>query len=252
MTDKGTIYSVMCKVNGRRYVGQTTTNLEKRWRNHITASRQKKNDYAFYKDLNRYGVGMFVIREIEEVDITMLDERERYWISEFDTLENGYNSNSGGSSGGQYNDATCKKISNVLKQKGFMKGVVNNPDGGKKLRMKIRGKNVITGEIKEFESLKEAAAYCGIKYNNISVCLNNPKRSKSAGGYTWERMSDRKKNHPVYGKRILDGKIVGPFDSIRAAALELNNDANNHAGIRKALKNPSRYSWKGCRWYYQD
>ena len=268
MSDKGAIYSIMCKVNGKRYVGQTKHSIEKRWKEHINDSKKNNTNSELYKDLNRYGIGMFVIRELERVPVTLLNEKEKHWISEFDTFHNGYNQTTGGASQYQLTDEAkskiveinsgvpktqthCNSISQTHKQNAFMLGVVNNPNGSRgKSEYKVRGTHKQTGEIIEFNSLKDAAEHLGIKYNNISNALNNKNGRKSAGGYTWEKTCATKRKHPIYGRRILDGKEFW-FDSIRDAAKVLNSDANKSAGLRKALKNPSRYSWKGCRWYHQ-
>ena len=245
---KGTIYSIMCKVNGKRYVGQTDTTLEQRWKEHIKDSKKSNKQRALYKDIHRYGVGMFVIREIEQVDTTMLDERERHWISEFDTFENGYNDTSGGFAGYVRSNEFKVGRRKSSNKAGFQKGKIANPTGG--MTSRVKGTNIQTGEIVEFKSIKEAAQFIDVNPSGVSGCLSG--RHKSAGGYTWERIGRGSHNHKVYGKRILDGKIVGPFDSINQAVRELDNGKDNSTVISRALKNPSRYSWKGCRWYYQE
>ena len=49
-----------------------------------------------YKAFRKYGVENFTFEEIEEVENDLLDEREKYWISFYDSYYNGYNSTIGG------------------------------------------------------------------------------------------------------------------------------------------------------------
>lgn len=264
MNNQGTIYSVLCKVNGKRYIGQTIRNIEERWKEHIADSKNRPSS-ALHRAIAKYGSGMFVVRAIEEnISINDIDEREKHWIAEFDTFHNGYNLTDGGQGEGfrelseeskdkirQTHFGKIKSNECVDKIRQAHKSSGNypkNPEGGRlHAKQKVRGTHKETGEIIEFDSIKEAADAVGIKYPNICSCISG--KQKHAGGYKWEKLTDKKKSYSVYGKRILDGKIVYHFNSLREAGRELGS--GECSGIRKALKNPSRYSWKGCRWYYE-
>ena len=96
MRDKGIIYSILNKVNGKRYIGQTQQDLSKRWGQHIQESKTF-SDRPLYRAISKYGVGMFTVRIIEEdIPIDKLSQRESYWIEQFDTYKNGYNATTGG------------------------------------------------------------------------------------------------------------------------------------------------------------
>lgn len=262
MEKKGTIYSVLCKINNKRYIGQTVRNVSERWKEHISDSKNHPRT-SLHKAIAKYSPSMFVVRVIEEdISINNLDEREKYWISEFDTFNNGYNLTDGGQGIGQRdlseesrdkikqaNFGNVKSTECIEKVREAHKSSGNypkNPEGGRlHSKQKVRGTHIQTGEIIEFDSIKEAADAIGIKYPNICACFRG--RQKQSGGYKWEKLTDKKKSYAVYGKRILDGKIPYHFNSLREAARVLGS--GDVSGIRKALKNPSRYSWKGCRWY---
>ena len=95
MKDRGIIYSILNKVNGQRYIGQTQQDLSKRWGQHIQESKIH-SDLPLYHAIKKYGVGMFAVRIIEEdIPINKLSERECYWIEQFDTYKNGYNATTG-------------------------------------------------------------------------------------------------------------------------------------------------------------
>jgi group I intron endonuclease len=264
MKEKGKIYSILCKVTNKRYIGQTVRDVDIRWKEHIADSRNNPNT-LLHKAIAKYGSNMFVVRSIEEeISIKNLDEREKYWIREFDTFNNGYNLTEGGQgdSRGELSQESRDKIRRThfgkVKSTECIEKVIyshksngncpKNPEGGRlHAKQKVRGTHIQTGEILEFDSIKEAADTIGVKYPNICACFRG--RQNQSGGYKWEKLTDKKKSYAVYGKRILDGKIIHHFNSLREAARELGS--GDVSGVRKALKNPSRYSWKGCRWYYE-
>ena len=100
MKEKGSIYSALCKVTNKRYIGQTVRNVSERWKEHISDSKNPKT--SLHRAIAKYGANMFVVRVIEEdIDVTNLDEREKHWINEFDTFNNGYNLTEGGQGVGQ-------------------------------------------------------------------------------------------------------------------------------------------------------
>ena len=262
MKEKGTIYSALCKVNNKRYIGQTVRNISERWKEHISDSRNRPVT-PLHRAIAKYGHSMFIMRIIEEdVSIDNLDEREKHWITEFDTFHNGYNLTEGGQGGsrgelseesrdrirqahfGKIKSPECvEKVKQAHKSSG---NYPKNPEGGRlHSKQKVRGTHIQTGEIVEFDSIKEAADAVGVKYPNICACFRG--RQHHAGSYKWEKLTDKKKSYAVYGKRIIDGKIIHHFNSLREAARVLGT--GDISGVRKAVKNPSRYSWKGCRWY---
>lgn len=87
------IYQIECLVNHKKYIGQSKVAIGTRKNAHflnlrrgIHYNREMQNDY------NKYGEGNFEFSLIEEVeDITKLDEREKFWIKEKDTMNIGYN-----------------------------------------------------------------------------------------------------------------------------------------------------------------
>lgn len=258
---KGIIYSIVCKVNGKRYIGQTINELGVRWKHHITESKSKSHR-PLYRAISKYGPGMFTVRVLEDnIEYENLSERERHWIEQFDTFNNGYNLTTGGEQSKTIHQDVKDKISTTMqgkeksaehisKMRESLKrnnvGFTVNGDG-KHLRRKIRRIDPNTGEVVIYESSTDACNEMGIKSSNLSRGI---KKGYLVGGYKWEKVDKKSINQPIYGKRILDGQIIHHFDSIREAGRVLGS--GHGSGIRKALKNPSRYSWKGCRWYYQD
>lgn len=100
----GFIYKVTNNINGKIYIGQTTFSLEERFQQHLRDCKNKsRKGRPFMYALNKYGKENFTISLIEEVDDSLLNEREQYWIKELhsyikDPLSCGYNATLGGDS----------------------------------------------------------------------------------------------------------------------------------------------------------
>ena len=106
------IYRVTNIITGKSYVGQTRQTLEKRWKQHLTDSKRKRFNYYFYNAIRKYGPHSWTKEIVEEIfDIELLNERERYWISFFNTMNDGYNMTSGGEQGKIFSDASRQKLS---------------------------------------------------------------------------------------------------------------------------------------------
>lgn len=94
---QGYIYLIENKINNKKYVGKTTYSLKRRFAEHVR-NIKKHPDRPLYRAMNKYGKDNFEIRELECCDISLLEEREKYWISYFNTyLGDGYNATYGGS-----------------------------------------------------------------------------------------------------------------------------------------------------------
>ena len=98
----GYIYKIENLINHMLYIGQTTQTIEIRQKEHIEAAKYGHNS-VIYRAMRKYGIENFVFTEIEKCDDSDLDDREIYWISYFDTYNNGYNSTTGGCGVQKYN-----------------------------------------------------------------------------------------------------------------------------------------------------
>ncbi len=101
MSLKGYIYKYSYP-NGKVYIGQTTTSIEKRWQEHVSNSKRLHSKMVCDAAINKYGKDNIKIEVLEEVEVdekkpTLLVERlnklERKYISEYDStnIANGYN-----------------------------------------------------------------------------------------------------------------------------------------------------------------
>lgn len=96
------IYKITKKENGKSYIGQSN-NIERRFSEHKT-----KTDIPIEIAIKKYGADAFDFEVIEECPLDKLDEREKYWITFYNTYKGfGYNCNEGGgNSRGENNGRT--------------------------------------------------------------------------------------------------------------------------------------------------
>ena len=87
------IYKITKISNGKSYIGQSN-NIERRFKEH----QQKGSLSRIPLDIaiQKYGIHAFTYEILEECPLDKLNEREQYWISYYDTINNGYNCLPGG------------------------------------------------------------------------------------------------------------------------------------------------------------
>lgn len=91
------IYKITNDINGKIYIGQTSTTIEQRFQEHCRDSRKEINsNRPLYSAMRKYGIENFFVEQIEECDITSVGDRERYWIERLGSFKNGYNATLGG------------------------------------------------------------------------------------------------------------------------------------------------------------
>lgn len=209
------IYEIINDVNGKRYVGKTEFDINKRFKEHCSDAFKSRNENRpLHRAIRKYGVEHFHIRLIEETDFP--EEREMYWISQRDTYRNGYNATLGGD-GKRYLDydliiQTYRDVMNISETAKIC-GVsrdsvqqilnVNNIDVKHStdiLRERLQktvgmyDKNNHSKLIKSFSSTREASKYLiencittskenGVSAHISQVCNN---QRSSAYGYYWK------------------------------------------------------------------
>lgn len=90
----GYIYIITNDINNKVYIGQTVTTLRNRWNQHV--SKSKRSNSYFYKAVREIGIEHFKMNLLEQCNADELNDKERYYISKYDSYNNGYNSTLGG------------------------------------------------------------------------------------------------------------------------------------------------------------
>lgn len=263
---QGIIYLIVNKQNGHKYIGQTIKSMNRRWQEHISEAMRMSSS-PLHRAMRKYGNHNFMIKEIDECDESLLNEREEYWIKQYNTFVEGYNATTGG---GKviFNEETKQKIgvsvSNAMLDKrtdewndkirqnhlkrtepwGFQ--LKENRGDGKHTAKRIMGINVETGEEKIWESITAAALeVTGKKASgNIHEAIKN---GWKAHGYRWKKLDNTSNKTPIKGVHKKTWEEI-EFESISAACRYFKS--SNMSGIQNSLRNPHKYTYKQYYWFY--
>ena len=206
----GHIYKIQNKINNKIYIGQTIKPVEKRFNQHINIfNKAYFSQLALYKAFNKYGLENFTFEEIEEVENSELDVREKYWINYYDSYNNGYNSTLGGKLVELYNWDTeeiiklynqyrsARKVAQIIGcDHSTIDNLLNSNQIPRYSKAQIYGKTIYlrkNGEEYEFDCANSAAQW--LIDNNITKSKNlRCIRSYLTNGYL--------KNQTYYGYEI--------------------------------------------------
>lgn len=199
---EGYIYIIKNTINSKVYIGQTTKTIEKRFRQHISAtSRITSNPYHLYNAMIKHGVDNFYVEELKKVECDTsfelnkkLNGFEREYICKFDSLNNGYNMTAGG-------DCTMLHDQKVVYQ--F---------------------DLFGNYIAKYESVGLAAQMTNLDQGHISACCLGIKNS--TGGFRWSYQmdndfDDNTRCTPVV-QYDLHGNIIKKYTSIKEAVAKTN------------------------------
>lgn len=88
------LYEIINTLNGKKYIGVTTTSIKKRWSCHVYRLRRGKCPLKFQSEFDQYGESYFLIREIKRGPLPEMFLLEKELTPE--TVQNGYNTIIGG------------------------------------------------------------------------------------------------------------------------------------------------------------
>ena len=156
----GIIYKIENVITHKVYIGQTKYTLDKRWKQHIRESKAaldgiRQSFPLFHRMIIKYGEDNFITSVLEECDDALLNDREKYWITKYNSYRDGYN----GTCGGQdIFSSHSQKVSEFS----------------------------LTGEfIRTFESAKDAAKEKQVDPANIRQCCNEKYRTCANSIWQW-------------------------------------------------------------------
>lgn len=141
------------KTTKNLYVGQTYKSIDTRFKEHIKDSLNPTRDHsksALHKAIAKYGPENFSIQLIEEnISEELIDQKEQYYISYYDSYKNGYNKTIGGQGVHGYKHTT--KTKQTLSQRSIKTwdDLRNNPEKLKTRNSKIA--EALTGISKSVE-----------------------------------------------------------------------------------------------------
>ena len=252
---RSTIYLIINKQNGHKFVGNTTIGMNKEWQHHIERSKRMSSE-PLHKAFRKDGVHNFMIKELDECDERETETKTNYWIEKYNP---------------EYNPVIEKRAVEIAKKaieeyKPALKEIAKTerpkkpkPEyfvpwndqtrgDGKHFGLSIRGKNLETGLCTDYESARVAAeAVTGNAVNNSNILLA-ARTGRTAYGHKWQILESREKKMAVFGVNKKTEQIDVRYESVAAAVRSF--ECSDRKGILNSLRNPGRYSWKGRYWFY--
>lgn len=181
------VYCLTNKINGKKYIGITRQELNKRWKNGFGYKKTTRISMA----IKKYGWENFEKKILfESNDNQKASNMEVFYIDKYNSVKDGYNVQSGG-----FKDYTTKMseyhkqcISKANKGKHyspsteFKKGVYIETSRNKKVPILCVELN------RKFDSIKQAQETFNL--HHIWECING--KRNVCGGYHWELVKEGK------------------------------------------------------------
>lgn len=211
--------------SGKKYIGQTTYSI-------LDRARKDGSGYerctVFYRALQKYGIENFTVEILDEVPEELLEEKEAYYISEYNTLlPNGYNYFPGGCGARQTKSTT-----------------------------KIDVYDISLNYITSFNSLIDAAREYEIPYQAISQCL--AKKIDHYKTFVFVKQGEKPTTpivHNTHGRLVgqydEDDNLLNIFPSANEAARAIGCADNAGRNIRTVCSGKRMHAY-GFKWKYLD
>lgn len=230
------IYAFKNKINGKMYVGQTQRTFGTRTKQHLNRS-----DTYFDKALAKYGLDNFSYEIIDRGStLEELNEKERYWIVEYDCLwPNGYNLTTGGDGVKGYQHTDENKIKMSEAKKGKVTGESNSFYGKKHTTEAIK-------KMSDYQSARwtvEARKERSDNYKGKFVGENNPFYKKEHKDSSKDKMSKAKDSVKIKVRNMDTGEV---FESLTLASKTYNVQVSH---IKRVCRG-QRKTCGGFRWEF--
>lgn len=267
----GVIYCYTNKINGKKYIGQTTDERKRKYR---FKHSQQYGGLKINNARNKYGTSdnwtyKVLIRKqyINEEDVSFdLDLLEMFYIDKFDSFNNGYNSTYGGdgSKGLILSEETKKKIKNAMMgEKNPFWGRTHTEEAKEKNRIAHIGKTNSTetrlkisksnkGKTMSDEARAKASETRKIKYPkgethyNYGRKMTEEQKQKISKSKIGKRRKDLEQK--IIQIDLQTGEIIKEWDSIIQAAKTLNLNSPNIINVCKGKYKQSG----GFKWRYKE
>lgn len=272
-----TVYIHKNKINNKVYVGQTSTNVNDRWKN---GNGYKKQQY-FWRAIQKYGWDGFehiIIAENLTKEKSCQMEKDLIAAYNATNPKYGYNVSIGGDSGHagvKLSDAQRQKLSQINK------GKIVSAETRKKMSDALRGRtpsklalqkatetnNVAVMQftkdgqyIKCYCSYAEASRQTGVNESAINACCNNREHVKSAGDFIWIKKKDYESSEDsiiFYDNEHIrpiiqldkNGQYISEFNSCVQAQKAIGKDNSNN--INACCRGDTKSAY-GFIWIYKD
>lgn len=240
------IYCIENKINHKKYIGQSI-DIIRRWMQHKQQNMIARDTFL-YNSIKKHGIDSFEFYILEECDEAFLNEREIFWISYYDTFNNGYNMTIGGAG---VNAGERLKQQNIL-PKNFKQNICSDVDDVVPIAKLDSDFNIL----EVYQSVQDCARKNHILATNISKTTKQI--HKTCNGYIYLRFDDIKdmtktdiKNYVVNLRKPLNfssthstkskkvslvdenGNIISIYNSVNSAGRQLKIDPSSITKVCK-------------------
>lgn len=177
------IYKIINIQNNKVYIGQTIRPVEQRFHRHMSDALNNILDTHFARAVRKYGKDSFKVEIIDTAKTQdELNQKEQYWIRQYDSVNNGYNETDAISKcgGNTYQSKTEEEMSIIKDKIRETKLGAKNP-----MARKVKRINIETNEIDIFDTVIACAQACGIKNGKTSIVTRLNGQIKSPFKNTW-------------------------------------------------------------------
>ena len=241
--DNYKVYVHINKINNKKYVGITKQKCQERWKHDGFGYKKQEK---FFRAIQKYGWDNFEhIILYENLNAEQAGEIEKKLIQEYDSYNNGYNADLGGS-------ITNHSPETLEKMRQSMLGKKHTEETKQKISdSKEKSKIICIEKNKIYNSIKEAGEDTDTDTSSIVKCCKGI--VLTAGGYTWRYIDkekyDKYKNNTINRKDkskkpvicLTTGKY---YDTVTEAAKDTNSDASNIIKVCKGkYKTTNNLKW---------
>lgn len=226
------IYKITNDVNNKVYIGQTIRLIQQRFNRHINDATNNIINTHFARAIRLYGVEHFSIEQIDSASSQEeLNEKERYWISFYNSINDGYNETDAvhKRGGNTYMSKSPEDMDDIKTKIYLSKMGKNNPNA-----KAIKCKNIQTEEEYRFDTCEECRLFFG---ENTHRFITTRTTGKTRGLYKGEWAIAYEENEYKYEEKVhktgtrlsamntqTQTNLV--FASINMASRELSVDKN--------------------------
>lgn len=257
------IYCIHNIKNDKRYIGQSR-DMRCRIASHKTAL---KNNHHENKHLqrawNKYGKDSFKFEIICECPIELLDNNEIYYIDFYDSYNNGYNNDRGGSANNKMPmplevrnkmSLTRLNISEEEKMRNREKNIINHLSESDEIYQVDFNQKIVN----IWTSARRAARELNIEQSCIWNCLK--KLRKTYKGYIWIYPSEYKSlnvddymNFKVKNRNVYCFDLFGVLIRKYSNANDVAKDGYDPSGILKVCKSTHKLkTYKNMLWSFNN
>ena len=242
MTNNYKVYMHLNKINNKKYIGLTKQKCEERWRE----GRGYKTQPKFFRAILKYGWNNFdhiiLYNNLTELQASRI---EKQLIQQYDTINNGYNIDLGGSTT-NHSPETLKKMRQSMLGKKHTQETKNKIS-------QANGKKIICITTNmQYDSAKEASEKTGVDSSSIIRCCKG--KQHTAGKMTWKyadidlqlKYENANKNNIDKCKKPVFCITTGKrYESVREAAKDTNSDESNIIKVCKGkYKTTNNLKWR--------